>query len=89
MSTTLPNIPYASPVADESGRLAPIWSRFFTMLYARMGDAVALSNKELEVLHDASLVALQTQVNTLENTVTALQVQVSTGLSDLGQGPTL
>lgn len=89
MSAAVPNPPLAVPVTDSTGRLAAVWSRWITLLYLRIGTADALSNTELAALHDESLTALQTQVNTLSSTVTALQIQMTIGLQSLGVGPVL
>jgi hypothetical protein len=78
--------PYMVPIADSSGGLRPAWVAFFRTLYARVGQSVALSNLELEALHDDNLTALQNQVTALFNTVTSLQAQITSGLNDLDQG---
>lgn len=78
-----------SPPPYTSGNMTPAWIAWFRTLYARVGLSVALSNTELEALHTEELAALQTQITTLSNTVSVLQTEVTSGLSDLGQGPVL
>lgn len=79
----LPPPPYLT------GNFPPTWLAWFRTLYSRVGQSVALSNTELEALHDSAVTALQKQVNDLTTTVTALQAQVNEGFNDLGQGPVL
>lgn len=89
MSSTLPNVPYSSAIADPSGRLSPPWLNFFKMLYERVGNQKALTNTELAVVQTEAVAAVTAQVATLTLQITALQTQVNQGFNDLGQGPVL
>lgn len=89
MSSTLPNVPFSSAIADPKGRVSPAWSDFFKMLYARVGNQKALTNTELAAVQTSAVAVVQAQVTALAATVTALQTSTTQGFDDLGQGPVL
>jgi hypothetical protein len=87
VATLLSNIPYRTPIADQSGLVSYEWANWFRDLFKRTGAGSALSNTELE--SQIGVTTLQTQIDTLSATLTGLSSTVSTGLQGLGQGPQL
>lgn len=89
MSQTLPNIPFNSPLTDDSGLLTPEWSKWFSFAFSRVGGNIALSNIELAKLNSTNVTALQASVTALTTQLTAFITSTTANFNGLNQGPIL
>lgn len=54
--STMPPVPFKTPLTDRSGMPSQVWADFFQKLLVRVGGKVALSNDELEIVGTARIV---------------------------------
>jgi hypothetical protein len=89
MAKTVPELPYKTPLLDESGTyLSRPWAGWFRDMFSRIGGTVALTNVELADLSDTQVAALQVNITALQASVVTLSAQITalqSSINDLNQ----
>lgn len=83
MPVTLTPPPEKVPFVGSDGILSPVWSKWFRDMFTRIGDKVALTNQELEVVQTEDVSALTLVVDDAVDDINLLQSTSATHTEDI------
>lgn len=72
-NTTVPPIPYKSPLSDQNGIVSPVWAKWLNQIFLKTGGTSSTSLTSLE-----TTVANQAiEITAINTTLTSLQSQIN------------